>query len=262
MIAHFPDPYPGELLYSVLARCKTLLCEAELNGFCFRLFGDEHARAKIDLPDRLGYMAQRIPSRYLRKPETIADDMTLLRYYAPFLGRQRYLEVRDAMIQPKALKRVIPSLGPLKLGRTDCLRFCRECWKQDKASKSGDRYWRCSHQAPGCYVCSVHGTVLSRSPVKWSFRESWQAFIDANTVDLRNCATEHIPGQDRTVYQRLAQDVDWLLTGSVSDIHVEDLTRSTGEPWPNGTWSAVPTSMSPRLRKSLSMQSATVPCAT
>jgi TniQ protein/Tn7-like transposition protein D len=181
-----------------------------MGNFCLRLFGDEHARAKIDLPDRLAYLAQKIPGAFHSGPEEIAYRLTLLPYYEPFLRESLGVHLRQAMLYPNTGHRTIPSLSPLKVKSPSHLRCCYKCWLEDSTSR-GELYWRRSHQIPGSGLCPVHGLPLVWSPVSWSYRSSWQRFYDASSVDLRSCRQQpSLPGKE-AVHRSLSRDVVWLL---------------------------------------------------
>ncbi len=84
MIANFPDPHEGELLYSVLARF------AERMGYPARftslreLFGVHHGVPAIALPNKLDRLVSVLPPGSIYPADSLIQRNTLLPLYAPF----------------------------------------------------------------------------------------------------------------------------------------------------------------------------------
>ena len=89
MIAFFPDPYPEELLYSVIARYQERVMVIDRKTALLDLFGTSNALAVIALPSHLGALVSNLPSGNPYSPELLIKRHTLLPYFAPFLERDQ-----------------------------------------------------------------------------------------------------------------------------------------------------------------------------
>ncbi|OQS31315.1 hypothetical protein B0T40_22655 [Chromobacterium haemolyticum] len=97
MLAYFPQIYPDELLYSVLARYHRHTGSTSPKQTLDDLFGDRHVIARPDLPGHLELLVQRIPaSRDLSRVRVIME-LTLYPYFLAFADGVRRGYARQAM---------------------------------------------------------------------------------------------------------------------------------------------------------------------
>ena len=208
MIPFWPDPYPDELLYSVIARYGKRLRIRHYRTLPRQLFGYRSARAMIDLPYRLSYLTTKIPGEYHKQPERIASEMTLLPLHMPFLRLQLGQKLRESMIDRLQGASPVPAINSRRCIRNRSLRFCPACWKEQEKTM-GERYWCRVHQAFGCLVCHVHKIPIWESPVSCFFRPSLQLFVDASSIELSHCRPLDLAIAGPVV--TLAEDLHWLL---------------------------------------------------
>src|SRR5438552_1601554 len=90
MIPHFPDPYDGELLYSVLARFADRMQYPTPNTTLFELFGHGHGVPAIELPNKIDRLVNELPPGSTYTSDEIIQKHTLLPFYAPFLTVRNY----------------------------------------------------------------------------------------------------------------------------------------------------------------------------
>ena len=83
-LGYFPQIYPGELLYSVLARYHQHMGARSSIQSMESLFGRRLMVASADLPGHLDALVERLESVDLLTADSIIDDMTLLPYYVAF----------------------------------------------------------------------------------------------------------------------------------------------------------------------------------
>jgi hypothetical protein len=85
MIATFPDPYDGELFYSVLARFAERMKYPTPNVALRELFGSGHGVPAIELPNKIDALLKQLPPGNVYSSDHILQKHTLLPFYAPFL---------------------------------------------------------------------------------------------------------------------------------------------------------------------------------
>ena len=78
MLAYFPQIYPGELLYSVLARYHRHMGTPSPIQSMEALFGRRLIVASVDLPGYLQVLADRLPPNFGWTADRIIDELTLL----------------------------------------------------------------------------------------------------------------------------------------------------------------------------------------
>jgi hypothetical protein len=202
--------YPDELLYSWVARTGNLLNFRYRQDLVRYVFGHEDARPKVDLPNRLGFVAEASGNRLGNAYDLLAKT-SLFPFYSPFLraeSRERIIAALIGNLGVAANK--ANALSMLRLEIPQSLRYCAECWAEDKEEKR-PRYWRRSHQCLGVFVCHAHGAVLSWSPVKWARREAVTQFVPAEALPPRAGRALSVKGLGMDVLLRLARNAYWLL---------------------------------------------------
>jgi hypothetical protein len=208
MISSWPEPYPDEILYSIIARCGKRQRIRHFRTLPHQLFGYRNARAMIDLPNRLTYLSKKLPGGHHCRPDRVAKELTLLPLYMPFLRLQLGQKLQIAMIDESENAERIPAIHTRRSTRQRCLRFCPTCWSEQEKSL-GERYWCRTHQAFGCLVCHVHKMPLWESGVSYFFRPSLQLFVDASVIDVNRCCP--IAFKPTKIAVLLAEDLHWLL---------------------------------------------------
>jgi hypothetical protein len=206
-LGYFPQLYPGELLYSVLARYHQHMGARSSIQSMESLFGRRLMVACVDLPGHLDALVERMKLDCPITADDIIDDMTLLPYYVAFQPQDSREEARKAMKSGQT-DGLMMSLGmtAFRPGRVRKLRFCGTCMSQMQDAY-GEAYWRRDHQLPGVLVCPDHARVLQESHVSLG-ELSRHVFVtptakscpwNAKTL-LKDTSTKLLP-----VLQRLAQ---------------------------------------------------------
>ncbi|MBN8745251.1 MAG: TniQ family protein [Thiomonas arsenitoxydans] len=166
MLAYFPTVYPGELLYSVLARYHRHVGAPSPMHTLDALFGNRKVIATFDLPGHLQALADRIPPDRALNVDRIIDTLTLYPYLTAFEPPALQEKVRRAMGQGAIDGlHVCLGLSAFRIGRVQQLRFCQTCAWEMKAIY-GELWWRRDHQLPGVIVCPEHGCPLQGSTVR------------------------------------------------------------------------------------------------
>lgn len=213
MIGCFPDPYPDELLYSVLARLTDHLQYPSPKSLVRDLLGNEEASASVHLPSHLDHFIEVLPPGHRYSVDRLIDEHTLLPFYGPFLPSDRLNQLR-AIMHGRNGRHVHVWLGMrASIPLPEWLRFCPLCAAHDR-SHGGETYWRRVHQAPGVVVCPRHEIWLQSSQIRVWNRRAKNRFISAeqaippSPVGSLSLTTEAEP------LLSLARDVAWLLDPS------------------------------------------------
>lgn len=189
ILAYFPIIYPGELLYSVLARYHRHVGGPGPMHTLETLFGNRKVIATFDLPGHLQSLADRIPADRGWSVDHIIDTLTLFPYFTAFEPPVRQEKTRDSM-RSGAIDGLHVRLGlsAFRIGRNQGLRFCPECVQEMKAAH-GELWWRRDHQLPGVLVCPEHACLLLESTVSFS-QFSRHEFVAATP---ENCQPHALP---------------------------------------------------------------------
>lgn len=183
MLAYFPEIYPDELLYSVLARYHLHVCSRSPKHTLYDLFGEIGVRASVSLQSHLAALSQRIPADRGLSPKKLAHDFTLYFYYTAFepkpVGECVLTSLMDG---PADAVHARLGISASAISAPTHLRYCPTCLN-DMLLRYGEVYWRRSHQLPGVLVCPEHGTALADSAI--SQRSSNQHLFIA--ADQKNC---------------------------------------------------------------------------
>lgn len=207
----FPTPYPDEILYGVLCRYWIRAGRPSPRSVIEDFYGTRRD-SNILMPRYLGRIASLLPVSSGMSAEFFLQNATVFPYFQPFLTEKRadaycrYLS--NSLPDSKSLYFSL-GMGKLRYPRTNYLRFCAECWKED-VKKYGEPYWHRLHQLPGVMVCPVHRQSLMTTTV--TLLAAGKSFYPAE---------ERLIGQSQAcgVYSDgmmeklalIASDSDWLL---------------------------------------------------
>lgn len=183
MLAYFPQIYPGELLYSVLARYHRHMGAPSPIQSMEALFGRRLVVASIDLPGHLQALADRLSPGFGWTADRMIDELTLLPYYTAFQPGSVVRPARAAMKAGQTDGLLVRlGMAAFRAGRVTRLRFCSECL-QEMQSRYGETYWRRDHQLPAVLVCPDHGRPLQLSGVSMT-AQGRHAFVSS---DKKTC---------------------------------------------------------------------------
>lgn len=182
-IAYFPEIYPDELIYSVLARYYVHSGYVS-NLSCFRdVYMKGSIRADIEFMNQITYEIR----NQIKKSaswEQIIWQNTMYPYYSRFIDAQKGKEAWTAMIemdneevvsQPR-FNRIL-SL-PHSMDNNFYLKYCPICVKKDR-ELYGETYWHRRHQIRGLGICFEHGCRLIDSTI---------SLMSYNCGSVFNCA--------------------------------------------------------------------------
>ncbi len=210
MVTFFPDPYPDELLYSILARYHVRSGNIYYRTTMKDLFGNSGFYSVVDLPCHIDTLIQNLPfNNSLKKKELILNH-TLYPFYTAFLPADRAKSVYNAMRRPYGENVYIKTgITTSSVHIFPILKFCPDCCQNDLANY-GEYYWHRIHNTPGVLVCPVHKIVLQDSLVKLH-ADHKQGFSAAGPDNCLNITTViHITDSTIESLAEIARDILWL----------------------------------------------------
>ncbi|MBO5389982.1 MAG: TniQ family protein [Lachnospiraceae bacterium] len=159
-IAYFPEIYPDELLYSVLARFYLHSGYPIYTMIAEHLFPNTWKKPCIEF---VGNLKQEILEIILRDitMEELINKHTMFPYYARFIPKADRLKALESIKNMQSgymdlLK--IPNREPRQL------HYCPLCIKEDR-QHYGEAYWHRIHQMAGVDVCPIHKCYLKDSGI-------------------------------------------------------------------------------------------------
>lgn len=208
---YFPEIYPGEALYSMIARLRQHRGMTH-STLSWSVFGEEIRVFAVNLPFRIDAVARLIPERNELDSEAIATRHTGFPYYTSYMDLSLKSRVLHEMsgAEGNAVRTAGGRSKPVT--NIDFLRFCREC-NAEASSEHGEAYWRQVHQLPIVTMCPDHGIDLQKSTLPSGFIKSFGT-VDENTCPptAPTVIPRHAP-VDRTFLLRLARDAHDLQRG-------------------------------------------------
>ncbi len=168
MITYFPEIYPDELLYSLLARCYVKTGYPAYIYMAEDFFQDKKVRPDIEFMNALTPVALQIVTREMPMREIILKH-TMFPYYGRFVLKERRNKAYQALMELQGnYNNLLPKV---KSCQDRFLRYCPLCVKADR-DKFGETYWHRSNQIVGINVCPIHKCYLKNSKVVMSAKAS------------------------------------------------------------------------------------------
>ena len=169
-IGYFPQVYPDELIYSVLARFYVHSGYPAYTFCAEDIFLNKRVRPDMEFlnvmkPERLESLCKKMSMAEL------IEKHTMFPYYARFLPYERRNRAFEALCSMGGDYNNLLAIPKQKNGEHRYLRYCPLCVKEDRTFY-GESYWHRSHQLTGVGICPVHGCKLSNSSVMLSGKAS------------------------------------------------------------------------------------------
>lgn len=207
MITYFPDPYPDEILYSILARYQDYTGHS---SYDMAKDLNDHQRFGWTLwPTRIDRILSALPPGHRYTSESIIWTTTLLPYIAPFVDLSTVKDYIDTMAGDGARQTTMTHIGGSSHVWHQTWQYCPDCMKSDIA-KYGEPYWHRVHQLPGVFVCADHAVYLESGPdrQKGTVRELFSSLRRLLPESRRPVDEQDRQGQ---LLLGLARNSAWLL---------------------------------------------------
>lgn len=156
-----PNPYPDELLYSVITRYHLRSNNSSPKWTLREVFGTENVIPTVDLPSHLEELSRRNILQEISSDQWI-EKHTFYPFYTPFLPEVRSQRLRQLMKSSDGSGiHALVGITASTIERSNELRFCFSCYEDDIRT-FGEPYWHRIHQLPGVWVCPTHRMILYR----------------------------------------------------------------------------------------------------
>ena len=217
MIGYFPEPYPDELVYSLLAR----YC-AKSGYLGYVCAAKEIFQNTWNLPN-IEFLNEYKPEVYQRLEKNtgmrhIVMEHTMFPVYGRFLPQERRRAAYNALLLGKGnYHNLLPQNKWKKNDRY--LRYCPVCIKADR-EKYGETYWHRMHQIYGMNICPKHLCMLYESnvPIK---SKATPSLLTAEESYSEQCIEYSEISSERNlatyVHAMMKQPVDLLSEGTAGD---------------------------------------------
>ena len=212
MLGSFPNPYPDELLYSVVARYHVRSGNKTFRQTHEELFETiELQPDKIILPNNLNFLVSQLPEGSKLTVESLIKRNTLYPFFRTFLTPIEIYSFKK-LLREKSSTSISQAAKISDKERNEVLKFCPKCRVEDE-QKYGEAYWHRQHQIPGMLLCLKHQVALVDSQVLLENKQIhyYAASQVKLEVDTNNYSEDFINKSFS-----LAQEIDWL-----SHNHVE-----------------------------------------
>lgn len=177
MIAFFPEVYPDELLYSLLARYHARSGYARYIHSAVDIYINPNVHPDVEFinpctKDVTHWLTKNEPL------ESVLEQHTMYPAYIRFLPKDRRNEARKAILSCEDNRKKLLYIPKSKEKRY--LRYCPLCVSENR-QKYGETYWHRAHQVQKIRVCPKHHCFLKNTSIPISSKSS-PGLHDAESV--------------------------------------------------------------------------------
>jgi hypothetical protein len=184
LLPFFTEPYPNELVYSMIARYHFYSGNIDCKDTLEEVFQNRSVIPSVEIGSHFDALAHQMGSAY--SAEYLLAKHTVYPYYAPFLSEKRQGEIlQDVKGDGKGLYTRLGIIAG-SICRRKGLYYCPCCAKND-IEKYGEPYIHREHHLQGIDLCPHHGNHLRKYPVVLNTRSRIEFVrFEANKMDLHS----------------------------------------------------------------------------
>lgn len=168
-IAYFPQIYPDELIYSVLARYHLHSGYLYYKDTEQDLFHSRQGRVDKEFVKQLRSEIVEQLTKHISMEE-ILEKHTMYPYYGRFIDGNRRNMAFGALISMEGDFSKLFCVPQLRKGERRYMRYCPLCVMNDR-KQYGETYWHRLHQMRNVNLCAVHGCCLINTVVSFDSRK-------------------------------------------------------------------------------------------
>lgn len=188
MLGFFPEFYPDELVYSLLARYYVRTGYMVYRSISEELFEKNTIFAEIEFIQKLKPEVIEIITKNTTMEDLVMNH-TMFPYYGRFISKERKDRAFQSLINMEGNYQYLLPISKNKKGIKKYLRYCPICSAIDRNEK-GETYWHRIHQMTGVNVCPIHGCLLCDSDIE----------INKQSSSSLICAEEIVPVNTKAYY--------------------------------------------------------------
>lgn len=204
MLTFFPNPYPDELLYSIIARYHVWSGNDEMSDTMEELFGYRRERATLLIPKHLKRMAEKT-KKFGLNYETLLYEHTIFPFVTCLLNKASFDYVLDSINNDQKENNLCiykHNICPR------FLKYCLLCIRDDR-DIYGEAYWHRKHQSYGIDICSKHRFHLKESRIEILDKRN-NRYVALELMKDINNASEHGDVSICRIELQIANDVDYI----------------------------------------------------
>jgi hypothetical protein len=216
MLYYWPQTYPDEILYSVIARYLKISGSRGPKHLLINLFDRKTISATLDLPSGLNLLIKNL-KLFDKEVEEVLADNTLFPYYQPFLTSIKEEKVRNSMLSKSGDIHTLIGInaGIFPAGRSP--KYCPLCVKDDKSDNISP-YLRRTHQIPSIQICTQHNIYLHElNKFGTHFNKHEFLFLEDH-LDQFNLIEQN----ESIEYHEICKDIEKLLKGKENPFNADD----------------------------------------
>lgn len=169
-IGYFPEIYPDELIYSVLARYYVhsgyrYYKDVERDLFLTKQGRVDKEFVKQLRPEIIGLLTKHITM------EELLERHTMYPFYGRFIDGDRRSMAFEALMSMEGDFSKLFCVPQLRKGEHRYMKYCPKCVLDDR-KQYGETYWHRLHQMRNVNLCAIHRCRLIDSAVSFDSRES------------------------------------------------------------------------------------------
>lgn len=215
MITQFPKIYPGELLFSALARYHVRTGYLTQNESISLLLGEKYRERQpyLECPERLEYMHQSTQHFGVGRIVDWIKNHTLYGYYTSFTNHSTQKRVLDLMLKGGESHTAFYHTGSRgsQIRTPPFFRYCKSCVEEDYYLY-GESYWRSIHQVPSVLLCIKHKEVLRDSTVIYHHTRANPYQIASKEVCQGEPIVSDVSSKEKEILLYLARETEKLFT--------------------------------------------------
>ena len=208
MLSFFPNMYPDELLYSVIARYHKFSGNLRTENSIFDLCEHSKMDYSVVLPYYLGNLTEQA-EQFGVNFEDLLYDRTFFPYLTVFENEHYVHEITEwAFKGEKVISNKKKNMWKDKL-LDQHLRACPICLEEEKEA-FGEGYWHRLHQIPGVLVCPKHKIGLYNSCIPCKKIRMEEYLCPEDNIIFHNADLEIFEGEELDRYVQLANGIQWV----------------------------------------------------
>jgi len=193
MLTFFPTLYPGELIYSWLARYHYFSCNLSFKVTMKELFNNPSHISTPDLPTNLSILLKNIEHFSPSPVAEWVENHTLYRYFTFFTSKNIKERTKKSMINTGARNNLHSLTGIMasSIKELDYFRYCPHC-VENNIAMYGVPYLHTVHQLQSSYFCVAHKTLLFKTSISFrgNNRNEYKFFTRKDCTEIQVIQTE------------------------------------------------------------------------
>lgn len=231
MIAFFPEPYPDELVYSLLARYYVKAGYLAFQYAVEDLYIHKYTNPDVEFLNELKPEVLDVIKEYCGM-EALIQKHTMFPSYGRFLPAKRKQEAKKALLSMNGNFNNLLAIPKNQRGTGRFLRYCPLCAKENREDY-GEAYWHRKHQIQGIRICGKHGCYLKDSRISME-RKAAPGLWDAQSEipeqeEGERCKDKKVLDLTRYIYEVFDCRMDFEGQVSAADflkLHLKKYRRS------------------------------------